>query len=97
MAIVGPLIFLKWIQFARGNKVLGPFVRMIFKVSDFNPRDAFLVLGSLTKIAHLLIDTDVQGHFRISYGLLSLFVRLRLRLFHPAGIIAQAGSLISRF
>lgn len=33
MSIVGPLVFFKWIQFARGNKVLGPFVRMIFKVS----------------------------------------------------------------
>lgn len=33
LSIVGPQIFIKWIQFARGNQVFGPFVRMIFKVS----------------------------------------------------------------
>ncbi|TMW60565.1 hypothetical protein Poli38472_000607 [Pythium oligandrum] len=32
MCIVGPQIFIKWIQFARGNRTLGPFVRMIFKM-----------------------------------------------------------------
>ncbi|CEG48109.1 Ca2-permeable cation channel OSM-9 and related channels (OTRPC family) [Plasmopara halstedii] len=32
MSIVGPQIFVKWIQFARGTKALGPFVRMIAKM-----------------------------------------------------------------
>ncbi|KAE9003770.1 hypothetical protein PF011_g12762 [Phytophthora fragariae] len=32
MAIVGPQIFVKWIQFARGTRALGPFVRMIAKM-----------------------------------------------------------------
>ncbi|KAG6610041.1 Ca2-permeable cation channel OSM-9 and related channels (OTRPC family) [Phytophthora cinnamomi] len=32
MAIVGPQIFVKWIQFARGTRTLGPFVRMIAKM-----------------------------------------------------------------
>lgn len=32
MSIVGPQIFIKWIQFARGTQMLGPFVRMIAKV-----------------------------------------------------------------
>ncbi|CCI39363.1 unnamed protein product [Albugo candida] len=32
LSIVGPQIFIKWIQFARGNQVFGPFVRMIFKM-----------------------------------------------------------------
>jgi hypothetical protein len=34
MSIMGPQIFIKWIQFARGTRVLGPFVRMIAKVSN---------------------------------------------------------------
>lgn len=33
MSIIGPQIFIRWIRFARGNLTLGPFVRMIFKVS----------------------------------------------------------------
>ncbi|KAG7393611.1 hypothetical protein PHYPSEUDO_007448 [Phytophthora pseudosyringae] len=32
MSIVGPQIFVKWIQFARGTRALGPFVRMIAKM-----------------------------------------------------------------
>jgi hypothetical protein len=32
MSIVGPMIFVRWIQFARGTLLLGPFVRMIAKV-----------------------------------------------------------------
>lgn len=32
MSIVGPLIFIKWIKFARGTRALGPFVRMIAKM-----------------------------------------------------------------
>lgn len=32
MSIVGPQIFIRWIQFARGTLLLGPFVRMIAKV-----------------------------------------------------------------
>ncbi|KAF4047269.1 Ion transport protein [Phytophthora infestans] len=32
MSIVGPQIFIKWIQFARGTRALGPFVRMIAKM-----------------------------------------------------------------
>ncbi|POM75716.1 Hypothetical protein PHPALM_7142 [Phytophthora palmivora] len=35
MSIVGPQIFIKWIQFARGTRALGPFVRMIAKVLIF--------------------------------------------------------------
>jgi hypothetical protein len=40
LCIIGPQIFIKWIQFARGNQLLGPFVRMIFKMA----KDIFVFL-----------------------------------------------------
>ncbi|DBA01276.1 TPA: hypothetical protein N0F65_001781 [Lagenidium giganteum] len=73
MSIVGPQIFIKWIQFARGNRVLGPFVRMIFKM--FRDISVFLVVFSVFMVgfAFSFFILQLEGYRTLFGSITSVF------------------------